>query len=204
MNPPSGSHRSTLSYYETEARPFFERTKDLRIEVVYEPFLSLLPAGAHVLDAGCGSGRDTRRFLEMGYEVTAFDASEAMCALASEHTGRPVLRLRFDELNFEGRFDGVWACASLLHVPRRGLDDAVSNLSRALKPGGVFFASFRYGEEEAVGEDGRLFDNHTERTFRRFLRTRPELEAVDVRRSQDTYRPDVVWLGALLRKRRIA
>jgi SAM-dependent methyltransferase len=171
------------------------------MEAVYEPFLKLLPEGAHVLDAGCGSGRDSRSFLEKGYEVTAFDASEALVALASEHAGIPVLRMRFDELHFEESFDGVWACASLLHVPQREMDGAISNLSRSLKPGGVFYASFRYGDGESVVEDGRLFNNYTEHTFRVLLGGHPEIEIVNLWRGEGIQRPDVFWLNVLLRKK---
>jgi SAM-dependent methyltransferase len=171
------------------------------MEAVYEPFLKLLPEGAHVLDAGCGSGRDSRSFLEKGYEVTAFDASEALVALASEHAGIPVLRMRFDELRFEESFDGVWACASLLHVPQSEMDGAISNLSRSLKPGGVFYASFRYGDGESVVEDGRLFNNYTEHTFRDLLGGHPEIEIVNLWRGEGIHRPDVFWLNVLLRKK---
>jgi len=139
-----------------------------------------VPEGARILDAGCGSGRDAKRFLEMGYEVTAFDASGELCALASRHVGRPVLRMRFDEVRFEDEFDGVWACASLLHVPRREMDGALARLSRSLKPGGVFYASFRYREGEVIHEDGRHFADCTEEAFREHLRGRPELGLLDL------------------------
>jgi SAM-dependent methyltransferase len=204
---PSGGepHRGTRAFYENEARPFFERSKNLEVDHLYGPFLALLPpAGrrARILDAGCGSGRDSKRFLDLGYEVVAFDASEAIRTLASEYLGRPVLRLSFDEVRFEGEFDGVWACASLLHVSRREMDGALANLSRSLKSGGAFYASFRYGEGEAVSEDGRLFNSYTEGSFRDQLREHPELEVIRLRRERDAHRPEVVWLGALMGKRR--
>ena len=170
------------------------------MEAVYEPFVRLLPEGAEVLDAGCGSGRDSRVFLEKGYGVVAFDASEALATLASGHSGVSVLRMRFDELRFEDRFDGVWACASLLHVSRQEIDGTISNLSRSLKRGGVFYASFKYGDGETVLEDGRLFNGYTERTFRDLLRGHPELEVESLWRAQDTHRPEITWLNVLLRK----
>ena len=158
-------HEQTLSYYEANAERFFENTRGVDMDSIYEPFLSLLPPGAHILDAGCGSGRDSRAFLERGYEVTALDASEAMVNLASQHIGRPVLHMSFDQVRFREHFDGVWACASLLHVPKRGIAKVLERLGNALKTGGVMYASFRYGEGESF-RDGRLFNDYDEESLR--------------------------------------
>jgi SAM-dependent methyltransferase len=163
--------------------------------------LSLLPPGAHILDAGCGSGRDSGAFLERGYEVTALDASEAMVKLASHHIGRPVLHMSFDQVQFREHFDGVWACASLLHVPRHSMAQVLEQPGMALKAGGVMYASFKYGEGEAV-RDGRLFNDYDEGSLRDSLRNRPELEILKLWRTTDL-RPhcsDVTWLNVLLRK----
>lgn len=117
----SAVHRPTLSYYEANASCFFAETSDVDVSALYGPFLSRLPTRARILDAGCGSRRDSLHFLQKGYDVTSFDASEAMACLDARHLGRPVLRLAFDQAGFEGHFDGVWACASLLHVPRQAM-----------------------------------------------------------------------------------
>jgi len=194
-------HEQTLSYYEANAERFFENTRDLVMDTIYAPFLSLLPPGAHILDAGCGSGRDSRAFLERGYEVTALDASEAMVELASQHIGRSVLHMSFDQVQFRERFDGIWACASLLHVPKRRLPTVLERLSIALKVGGVMYASFKYGEAEVV-RDGRLFSDYNEDSFRRLLETRPEMELISLWRTMGLRpeRNDTVWLNVLLKK----
>ncbi len=194
-------HETTLSYYESHAHRFFEDTRNVDMTSLYGPFLSLLPEGGRVLDAGCGSGRDSLAFLERGYEVTALDASGAMAELASRYIGRPVLRLSFDEVGFEDRFDGVWACASLLHVPRRRMPEVLGCLARSLKPGGVMYASFRYGDGESVRE-GRLFNDYREGTLRLALRTCPDLEPVALWHTHDLRpgRSDTIWLNVLLRK----
>jgi 2-polyprenyl-3-methyl-5-hydroxy-6-metoxy-1,4-benzoquinol methylase len=195
-------HEQTLSYYEANAERFFESTRGVDMNSIYEPFLSLLQPGAHVLDAGCGSGRDSRAFLERGYEVTALDASEAMAKLASRHIGRSVLQMSFDEVRFRECFDGVWACASLLHVPKRESPIVLERLGIALKTGGVMYASFKYGEGESV-RDGRLFNDLDEEGFRNVLRSRPELGILKMWRTTDLRpdRDDVAWLNVLLRKR---
>src|SRR5215210_7831164 len=196
-----GPHERTLSYYEANAGRFFEDTCDLDMGPIYEPFLFLLPPGAHILDAGCGSGRDSRAFLERGYEVTALDASETMAKLASQHIGRPVLRMSFDEVRFRDYFDGVWACASLLHVPNRESPIVLKRLGIALRTGGVMYASFKYGEGESV-RDGRLFNDLDEDGLRDLLRSRPELGILEMWRTTDLRpdRDDVTWLNVLLRK----
>lgn len=194
-------HEPTIHYYEVNARRFFEETRSLDMRPLYEPFLSLLRPNAHVLDAGCGPGRDSLFFLENGYRVTAFDASEAMVSLASRHLGQPVLRLSFDELEEEKRFDAVWACASLLHVPRRTMADVLGHLGRSLKDGGVMYASFKYGDGETF-RDGRLFNDYNERGFRRLLSSRPELRIIKLWQTADLRpgRADEAWFNALLRR----
>lgn len=197
-----GPHEQTLSYYEANAERFVRDTRDLDMESVYGLFLALLPPGARILDAGCGSGRDSRAFLERGYEVTALDASEAMVELASGHIDRPVLHMSFDQVRFRERFDGVWASASLLPVPRHGIAEVLGRLATALKAGGVMFASFKYGEGETI-RDGRLFNDYDERSLGDLLRSRPDLVPLEVWRTTGLRpdRDDVTWLNALLRKR---
>ena len=125
VNQPSDETiRSTLAYYNSHADEFVRRTRNLDLSATREAFTALLPRAGRILDAGCGSGRDSLAFLEGGFSVTAFDGSNALAQLASTLTGLRVLCLRFAELTFASEFDGVWACASLLHLPPDDLDDA--------------------------------------------------------------------------------
>lgn len=196
-----GPHGPTLAYYEANAQRYFRDTHSVDMSELYKPFLALLPIGAHILDAGCGSGRDSLAFLKRGYEVTAMDASASMAELASRSIGRPVLRLSFDQIRFQERFDGVWACASLLHVPMHILPALLERFGLALKVGGVMYASFKSGEDQAV-RDGRLFSNYSEDEFRRVSNTCPELELVKLWQTTDLRpeRSDTIWLNVLLRK----
>ena len=100
-------------------------------------FLDNVPAGGAVLEAGCGSGRDALVFLRAGRAVTAFDGSAEMVRRASAHTGLPVRHMTFQEMDWDSAFDGVWASASLLHVPRAELPAVMQRIVRALKPRGV-------------------------------------------------------------------
>ncbi len=146
----------TLAWYERNAAAFAADTAGVDLGHLYAPFLGRVPGGGRVLDAGCGSGRDAAAFAARGYRVVATEPCEALARRAEALLGAPVLRLRFEEMRFAAEFDGVWACASLLHVPRRDLPGAVAACLRALRPGGVLFASFKHGRGERE-RDGRRF-----------------------------------------------
>jgi SAM-dependent methyltransferase len=154
----------TRTYYEQNADAFDARTRDRDLIDEYQAFLSLVPAGGRILDAGCGPGRDALAFSRRGYRVTAIDASAAMVALASERLGVPALQIPFERIAYQHEFDGVWACASLLHVPKAEMADAIARLHRALKPRGTFFASFKRGPGEELRE-GRWFNDYEEDTL---------------------------------------
>jgi SAM-dependent methyltransferase len=192
----------TIDFYDQNGQAFFDRTVNLDITEVWQPFLELVPAGGHILDAGCGSGRETKTFRDLGYRVTAFDASETMVRLASEYTGLPVLHLTFEQMDFESEFDGIWANASLLHVPLAGLPAVFEKFIRALKPGAVWYASFKWGTGEKLADDGRTFTNFDEDTFRTLAAQFPTLKIEQLWKSVDQ-RPEAKgssWLNVILRR----
>jgi len=155
-------------YYQLHAQRFFSETVDVDMSELYRPFVAHLKPGARILDAGCGSGRDAKAFSEMGYEVEAFDASAELVELARQHTGLPVKQMRFEEVTEVERYDGIWCCASLLHVPLAELPGVMAQLAKALKPGGVWYLSFKYGSGERE-KDGRRFTDMDEAGFAEFL-----------------------------------
>lgn len=155
---------ATLNYYNTHAQSFFDRTINADMVDAYGKFLPLLPVKASILDAGCGSGRDALYFKKYGHNVTAFDASEGMVKLSSQLLEMQTLHLSFQDMNFSGEFDGIWANASLLHVPYEETHVVFSKINHALKKDGVFYASYKYGEAEMLSED-RDFFNMTEETI---------------------------------------
>lgn len=117
-----------------------------------ERFLGRLASGAAILELGCGGGHDSKVMLERGFHVTPTDGVPEMVAQAQDRLGVPVLHLRFSEITFEHAFDGVFANACLLHASRTELPDILARIHLALKPGGIFYASFKAGEAE--GQDG--------------------------------------------------
>lgn len=169
----------TDRYYGDHAETFFARTVSLDLADLYGPFLERVPPGGRILDAGCGSGRDAAVFLERGYRVTAFDASPELVRLARRHTGLDVRQLRFEDMVYNSDFDGVWACASLLHVPRRDFPDILPRFVRALVPGGAWYMSFRLGTDE-IEREGRRFNNQTEASLRTTLTALDELRVEEI------------------------
>jgi ubiquinone/menaquinone biosynthesis C-methylase UbiE len=193
----------TISYYDNNADAFRQRTSQRAMSQHYEPFVALLPPGGNVLDAGCGPGRDTLVFLARGFRVVAFDASRAMVELATKQTGQPVLHATFQQIEFEkDTFDGVWACASLLHVPSGEIDDVLHRVTRSLKFGGAMYMSVKVGDGERIADDGRFFCDYTHRTLRDLLARHPSLEILDISESPpNPQSPDgKSWLHALVRK----
>ena len=165
----------TRSFYDIHAKEYAELTVRADMSPAYDRFLAYLPAGAAILDAGCGSGRDSLCFMKKGYDVTMLDASEGMCNCAEELTGQKALCMGFEEIEFADRFDGIWACASLLHVSEKELENVLVIFHRALKRNGVLYASWKYGEAERCDGE-RFYCDMTEEKLKNVL-ARAGLEA---------------------------
>lgn len=193
---------STIAFYDLRAHEYSESTSRLDLHELYEPFLKELPQGGHILDAGCGSGRDTKAFLSRGYRVTAMDASPQLARLATVFTGQHCEVLSFQEMQFREEFDGIWACASLLHVPRNEMRDVMRRFVRALEPCGVLYVSLKEGDGERIVKGGRFFSFYTIETFRELLGFFPGLVEIafwktEEMRSRQHPQP---WLNVLMRK----
>ena len=156
------------SYYDAHAKEYAALTVRADMSPAYDRFLAYLPAGAAILDAGCGSGRDSLCFMKKGYDLTMLDASEGMCNCAEELTGQKALCMGFHEIEFADRFNGIWACASLLHVSEKELENVLAIFHRALKRDGVLYASWKYGEAERCDGE-RFYCDMTEEKLRRVL-----------------------------------
>jgi 2-polyprenyl-3-methyl-5-hydroxy-6-metoxy-1,4-benzoquinol methylase len=201
MNMSRRSDSSTIQYYDQNAAAYVDATVGILMQHLYRPFLTLLPPGGKILDAGCGSGRDSRLLSESGFDVTAIDGSAEMVAAAKQLTELPVQHLMFQQLAIEEQFDGVWACASLLHVPLNELDDVLSRLVASLRPGGILYVSFKEGDGERV-EAGRHFTDLSENALRAKLEAQSSLETLRIWMTED-HRPDQSrrWVNGLARKR---
>jgi len=191
---------SSTDYYTRNAQQFIADTLDVDMQALYAPFLDALPASAHILDAGCGSGRDALAFQQLGHTLCAFDASAQMAAHASQLLGQHVPIRCFTEVEEVERYDGIWACASLLHVPESELADVFQRLWRALKPGGVLYCSFKYGQGERLHNE-RQFTDADEQRLAAWTQPLPGLARSHCWTTADQ-RPgrSEHWLNALLYK----
>ena len=147
----------TLQFYRQNAEVYAGREITSR-QVRIKRFLAVLPSDARILELGCGAGADTALMLEAGFDVHATDGSPELAAEASRRLGRPVGTLLFHDLDEVGAYDGVWANACLLHVPRPDLAQVLTLIWRALKPGGHFYASFKAGEEDGRDTLNRYYN----------------------------------------------
>ena len=155
----------TLNWYRENTEEFIGRTAAVDMSDHYCRFLKLLPAGGYIMDLGCGAGSAALFFTQMGYPVLAVDGCGELCEYTHRRVGCPVRCLRFEELDYENAFDGIWACASLLHVRKAELPQVLRRIRRALKTDGILYASFKYGETERE-KNGRIFSDFTETSFR--------------------------------------
>lgn len=191
----------TLAYYDNNAEDFYKCTVGVEFSSVQNLFLSMLNHDSHILDFGCGSGRDARFFIEQGYSVEAVDGSSELCKLASEYIGITVKKMLFQELNEVNKYDGIWACSSILHLPVNELEDVMKRMVVALKYNGIIYTSFKYGTFSGE-RNGRFFTDMTEDTFALFLNKIQSLKVEKQWITSDVRpgRGEEKWLNLILRK----
>ncbi|ALT69011.1 bifunctional 2-polyprenyl-6-hydroxyphenol methylase/3-demethylubiquinol 3-O-methyltransferase UbiG [Methanobrevibacter millerae] len=188
------------NFYDDNAEEFFKGTVNVDISYLYDDFLSLIPDNGNILDAGCGSGRDSKFFISKNYNVTSIDGSYEMCRVAGEYLEREVMHMQFQEMEFENEFDGIWALASLLHVPSDEIKDVLKRFKNALKENGVIYASFKYGEFEGE-RNGRYFNDMDEKSSNELFE-KLGFEIIKTWTTQDARkdREDEKWLNIIVKK----
>jgi len=192
-------------FYDANATAFISTTRDVDMSDMRRRFLAALPVvegnDARILDAGSGSGRDALAFRLLGHKVEAFDASPAMVAATRDHAGVQARQMRFEDFAWEHAFEGIWACASLLHVAEANLPEVINRLAAHLTPGGALYLSFKRGTGERV-KDGRRFTDMTPGSLAALLDGCRTFGEADIWESQDC-RPDrasEVWVNAVVKK----
>lgn len=191
----------SIDYYNRYAAPYYEATVDLDMSEIMQPFVDLLPEDAEVLDLGCGSGRDSLALEEHGFYVSPMDGSEEMCKLASIYLDKEVLHLTFEEMDFDEVFDGIWACASLVHVHPEKMPMILKKIFHALKPEGILYFSVYEGDRDGVYK-GRYYHDYTKQELRELLGAFDNIEVLDIWRTQDVRQEkgDRKWLNVLVKK----
>lgn len=192
----------TLEYYDINAKTFTESTVSVDFSNIQNRFLNKLDECATILDFGCGSGRDTKYFHDHGYIVEAIDGSEELCKLASDYTGIEVKHMFFQDLQEVDKYDAIWACSSILHLPYADLVDVMKRMVTALKDNGLIYTSFKYGTFEGI-RNGRYFIDMTEESLEKLLQDVDGLEVEKIWVTSDVRpgRGEEKWLNLFLRKK---
>lgn len=191
----------SVKFYNDNADNFFDDTINADMSVTYNIFEENLPSiDGEILDLGCGSGRDSKHFIEKGYRVTALDLSPILAIKASEYIGQDVIIADMKDLNYDNKFIGIWACASLLHLTEKEILETLNRCHKALKNDGVIYASFKYGEKN-YEKNGRNFTCFTRDKFLSLIKDldfyyRATFETGDVRFGRENEK----WLNVILKK----
>ena len=192
----------SLQYYNQHAKEFSDSTRDVEFKEMQERFLVYLKPGARILDFGCGSGRDTKYFLDRGFETDAADGSEELVRIASEYTGIEVRLMYFQDLDEKEAYDGIWACSSILHLAYRELEDVFIKMARALTSHGILYTSFKYCTAEGE-RNGRYFTDMTEEKMDKLLKDVNLFDILEMWVTSDVRpgRAEEKWLNMILRKK---
>lgn len=191
----------TLNYYNENASSFIEGTQNASMFETLEEFIQYIPSEGRVLDLGCGSGRDTKYLLQYGFLVDAMDGSDELCQAATCFTGIQVKQMNFLDLNEIQIYDGIWACASILHLPYQNLPLMFDKIFQALRKNGILYVSFKYGSFEGM-RNGRYFTDMTEEKLAYVLEKISDFMIIRQWISSDIRegREDEKWLNLILRK----
>ena len=189
---------STIDFYNKNSEKFIESTVDVDMSNIYVEFEKYILKGGKILDLGCGSGRDTKYFLTKGYKVTAIDGSENICSAASEYLKINVHTMNIECLNITDTFDGIWACASLLHIKKVDMKRVIDDLLRLLNPKGVLYASWKYGDGERT-ENEKYYSDYNENQISNLLDSQ-YIKNYSTWISYDQTRSNTRWINLIVRK----
>lgn len=192
----------TINYYDINAKDFVEGTLNVDFKATQDKFINKLPDKGYILDFGCGSGRDTKYFLAKDFNVDAIDGSIELCKIASEYTNIKVRHMYFNELSIVNKYDGIWACSSILHLSLDDLVDVFKRMSKALKDEGIIYTSFKYGDFSGE-RNGRYFTDMTEDSFAKLIANVDNLKVEEQWITADVrpQRGNEKWLNLILRKK---
>lgn len=191
---------STIDYYNSQARDYFDSTSEIDLTELYEVFLQYIPEGGRIIDLGCGSGRDVKWFIENGYRASGIDASSELIQIARERWGIPVEVGLIEEWVTEETFDGIWCCGSLMHLDFEEVKQFFAKLKNVMKKNGVLFMSVKSGIKTGEDEIGRFFENYTEKDIKALVEYAGDLKIQTMWYTEDRLaREDFRWLNAIIK-----
>lgn len=190
---------STINYYNKNALEYFNKTCKIDMSANCERFCRYVKPGGCIIDIGAGSGRDMRYFKTHGYEVEGIDASGELCRIASAYAEAQVLNIPVSEWIPSHRYDGVWANASILHLPRTEIAGFFNKLPVILNPSGAAYISMKTGIDSGYDDAGRYFTAITEQELREFVTEENGLKITEIWYSADALQRDNVnWINIIL------
>ena len=193
--------KQTTSFYSENAETYSKETLMNNVNHIRDRFISLLPDNAHILDLGCGSGRDSKEFKDLGFLITPLESSKELANLASRYIGESVLNIRYQQLQDLNKYDAIWACASLLHCPKSQIKYVLQKCINSLKNDGIFYFSFKYGEGERLDKRGRFFNDYTAKSLKVLMLCFDQIEILDIWEESTLLRgEEQIWVNGLIRK----
>lgn len=192
---------STIDYYNSHADEYYRTTVDADLDSARRRFAEYLQIDARVIDMGCGSGRDVLAFRNMGFNAVGLDASEGLAQLAEEKLAIPVITADMSSWITDEPYDGIWCCASLMHLDEEDCKSFFSNLKYNLKLGGVLYISVKSGIETGIDATGRYMKNFTEEDIQKLVDNACALRVAELWYTEDTLsRKDFRWLNVIITK----
>jgi len=192
----------SIEYYNKNSQKYIRSTFEANMDPLLTKFAFHVPKEGLILDAGCGTGRDSVWFVNHGYDVLAFDGSKEMIKHAEKHVDGEVKLSTFEDFSCDRKFDGIWACSSLLHVKRDKMFEIIEKLASYLKPKGAFFMSFKDRDEDYI-KDGRVFTNYSEKGLRELVNSIDDLITIEIIKTTDVRegRKDEDWVSVIAKKK---
>lgn len=195
------SQSTTINYYDTHAAQYFAHTHAADLASSWDRFLSYIPRGGRIIDIGSGSGRDMKYFSSKGYQTEGLDASAAMCQRAAQYTGLPVTHSEMQDWRPRHLYDGIWLCASLLHLTENEILKFMQTACQALTAAGIVFISAKQGIPTGYDQEGRYFTDFSEEMIRRITCNTRELVLREQWYTKDKLnRGDITWVNLICQR----
>lgn len=189
----------SINYYNKNADKYFESTYQVDMHKLYESFIKHLPKTGLILDLGCGSGRDSYYFKQLGYEIVPMDLASELAKHATNLLEQEVIIQDMRTLNDTNKYTGIWACASILHLAPNEIKPMLERCYQALTANGIFYLSFKYGTTN-YSEEERSFTCFDETSFKALIKDL-NFEILELYTTGDV-RSDfnTKWLNIVLKK----
>ncbi|HCR1208409.1 TPA: class I SAM-dependent methyltransferase [Pseudomonas aeruginosa] len=190
----------TIDYYNRNILKYDNTTYNLKLAEQWSEFLSQVKPQGAILDVGCGTGRDIVHFKNLGFYVEGIEPSTLLAKLARARTGSIIREASVENIEHKDRYDGIWACASLLHLPKASLPETLKKLTRALREDGCLYISLKQGTEESRKPDGRYFSSYLPNEITMILDKIPNISQPKIWITEDAaLRSNTKWINILIK-----